>query len=863
MNIKKLSLYNSANTPMFGKNETPKTEEIEIISTRKAKPVFDINKELANQTFIRPLPPKGHIVRDGILDAPKSYFQDVKTDLVALSSAAKGDANDHQLGKLNDLGLKVGGLAIASYLFSVKKAPVTKWMEFVGLGSFLGSMALWPKLALELPCRMLHGFNPFMQYEDSRGCKKPFFQDNQYIPFDILTDKDINRIGNKLNVPENLFNRRDAVQEKMRQIALQNNTMWMLTAGFATPVMSALICNTVEPYVDNVQNFFLNNRLDKLLSNFNDMVTKYKTDDIIKKMDTVIATYDGQPITEEVIAKLVNVISSSTDPNVQIGITKDLKEMFQNGQYRISEIMVKPLQKHISETLKYAADKRVLPQNLKEIIPTEEQIIDKLATEHYFTRNLDELDLDQLRRDLTDVIAKNFQKAEHDGSSIDTFTKDTILNALTDFENPHFKEVDNVLKSSPAVILDTQAKTTLRNIAKITTRFVAENRVLSEYSYKRLAQAPNTSKAKFWNDTVDFVIKTLNITPEEIKNTRYDRTLVGKLFNEKVWKFATLNNEEYEKFVEKLVNKIAQINKDLKPDELTGRYLEQLKKSLEGASDSFNQAGFKHTAKKLFDKNSNGAGTLYGVSKAFVEDNLSNVKNTFAAILNKANVYRTIFKDPEMNFIDGSSIPKEVKEEIMAMVEYLTTEGRIADYSVKLEFLRNLTPDNTLGKIDIVEGKGVKYAFYNAEKIEREGTFIPNDENFFRRVMKTLFDAPVNSETAQVLSKYPFVDKMFKDYRKNMYNEVGNYNNFMYPDKIIATPCADGSCYTKKTPKFMSNATGTALDEMLTNTCRQKYNTTKWLKMFGGFGAGLLAFTVLTQFFFGRGRKPHDNKRVA
>lgn len=863
MNITKLGLYNSANTPAFGTDSAPKTEEIEIISTRKAKPVFDINKELANQTFIRPLPPNGHIVRGGILDAPKSYFQDVKTDMVALSNAIKGDANDHQLGKLNDLGLKVGGLAIASYLFSVKKAPVSKWMEFVGLGSFLGSMALWPKLALEFPCRMLHGFNPFMQYEDSRGCKKQFFQDNQYIPFDILSDKDINRIGNKLNVPENLFNRRDAVQEKMRQIALQNNTMWMLTAGFATPVMSALICNTVEPYVDNIQNFFLNNKLDKLLSNFNDVVASYKTDNVIKAMDALITTYEGQPITGEVIGKLTDIISSKADPNVKIGIVKDLEEMFQNGQYRISEIMIKPLQKHITEALEYSAGKKVLTQNLKEIIPTEQQIIDKLNSENYFTRNLDELDIDQLKRDLTDIIADNFKKSAANGSSIEPYVKDTIVNTLIDCDNPHFKEIDKILKSSPAVILDAQAKTTLRDIAKITTQFVAENSVLNEYSYKRLAQAPNTSKAKFWNDTVDFMIKTLNITPEEIKNTRYDRTLVGQLFNEKVWGFATLNNEEYEKFIEKLVNKIAQIDKDVKPDELTGRYLEQLKKSLEGASDSYNQAGFKHTAKKLFNKNSNGAGTLYGISKAFVEDNLDNVKNTFAAILNKANVYRTIYKDPEMSFINGASIPKEVKEEIMAMTEYLTTEGRIADYSVKLEFLRNLTPDKTLGKIDVVEGKGIKYEFYNAEKMEREGTFIPNDNNFFKRVMKTLFDAPVNSETAQVLSKYPFVDKMFKDYRRNMFYEVGNYCNFMYPDKLAADACPNGSRYTQKTPKFRSNAAGTALDEMFADACKQKYNTTKWLKMFGGFGAGLLGFTVLTQFFFGHGRKPHDNKRVA
>ena len=848
MKISKINLYNQRNTASFTAEETSRPEEIEIISTRKAKPVFDINKELANQTFIRPLPSKGHIIRDGILDAPKTYVQDLKYDMKALSDAAKGNANDHQLGKLNDLGLKVGGLAIAGYLFSARKAPVTKWMEFVGLGSFLGSMALWPKIALELPCRVLNGFNPFMQYEDSRGCKKPFFQDNQYIPFDMLSDRDINRIGNKLNVPENLFNRRDAVQEKMRQIALQNNTMWMLTAGFATPVMSALICNRLEPIVDNVQNFFLNKKLDKLLSNFNDYSTKYKTDDIQKNLDKFLAAHANKPISDETVSLLTDVLTAEMDPNVKIGVRKDLQKLLETTAYELRETSVKPIQQSVSDMLKYAAGKRILPQNLKEIIPSEEQIMKKFRENKYFDGTLTELDLDQVKRDLIDIVSENIANAESSGSSIDVAAKDALIESLFDIENPAFSKTEKLLRSTPVKTLDENMKRTLQGFAKQASLFSAENRVLSEYSYKRLAQAPNTSKAKFWNDTLESVVKLLGITSEEIKDTRYDRTLVGELFNQKIWQFATSDSAAYEKFVESLAGKIAQIDKNLKPEELTGKYIEQLKKSLENSAENFRKLGFENTAKKLYVKSGNQAGTLYGISKAFVEDNLSNVKNTFSAILNKAAVYRLVFKDPEMSFIDGANIPKEVKEEILAMVEYLTTEGRIADYSVKFEPLRNLHPDQTKGKVDIIEGKGVKYAFYDAQKLAEKGTFIPSDDYFFRRVMKTLFDAPITSETSQILSKYPAVDKMLKDYRKNMYYEVGNSPNFMYPHKnVTGTSTA--------TPKFKSNAAGTALDEMFANALRQKYNTQRWLKMFGTFGAGLLAFTVGTQFFFGRGFK--------
>ena len=102
-------------------------------------------------------------------------------------------------------------------------------MEFIGLASFFGAMDLWPKLALQLPAYLIHGFNIRQKYEDSYGRKKLFYQDHQFIPWDLYSDKEINKIGDRLGIPKDIPNRREFIQEKMRKIALQNNTMWMLT----------------------------------------------------------------------------------------------------------------------------------------------------------------------------------------------------------------------------------------------------------------------------------------------------------------------------------------------------------------------------------------------------------------------------------------------------------------------------------------------------------------------------------------------------------------------------------------------------------------------------------------------------------
>lgn len=128
--------------------------------------------------------------------------------------------------------MKVGGLAIASYLFTKKQTPMTKAFEFIGLASFFGAMNLWPKLFLQLPAYLIHGVNIRQKYEDNYGRKKMFYQDHQFIPWDLYSDKEINKIGDRLRVPKDIPNRREFIQEKMRKIALQNNTMWMLTSGF-------------------------------------------------------------------------------------------------------------------------------------------------------------------------------------------------------------------------------------------------------------------------------------------------------------------------------------------------------------------------------------------------------------------------------------------------------------------------------------------------------------------------------------------------------------------------------------------------------------------------------------------------------
>ena len=87
---------------------------------------LDIKYELSNRTFIKPLPASGKLVENGVFVAPSLWSKDVKYDFNSFNKTLHGQGNDHELGKINDIGMKLGGLAIAGYLMTRKNTPLKK-----------------------------------------------------------------------------------------------------------------------------------------------------------------------------------------------------------------------------------------------------------------------------------------------------------------------------------------------------------------------------------------------------------------------------------------------------------------------------------------------------------------------------------------------------------------------------------------------------------------------------------------------------------------------------------------------------------------------------------------------------------------
>ncbi len=279
------------------------------------KPVFTID----TTGKVKPKEDKAKLLPSRIFGSPVEYVKDLKQDVVNIGRAAKGKANDHELGRINDLAMKLGSLGLAAYLAVKNPLKMSKAMEFVGFTTFFTSMALWPKLTIQAPLKARTGVDIHQKYIDSQGRKKMLYQDPQYVLTDLYSKEDLEKIGDKLGVNKNLPDRDNFIKQRAQKTALQGNTLWMMTAGFATPLMSALMCNRLEKPVNYLieklnlrtsQNAFDNNGL------YQGFLDKLKQRIANARFNKFISKNMNKPLNTEMVSQLSEEIAGRANSAV-------------------------------------------------------------------------------------------------------------------------------------------------------------------------------------------------------------------------------------------------------------------------------------------------------------------------------------------------------------------------------------------------------------------------------------------------------------------------------------------------------------------------------------------------------------------
>lgn len=815
--------------------QQPKMQGQNVQSTQKPKPDFDIERELNNRTFIKPLPSKGRLLNGNIFNAPAIMVKDAVYDVKAFKHAMQGNANDHELGKLNDVGLKLGGLAIAGYLFTKKQTPVTKGMEFVGLGSFLASMAIWPKLAIQLPAYLIHGVNVQKQYEDSFGRKKSFYQDPQFIPWDLYSDKEIDKMGNRLRVPKDIPNRRDAIQEKMKKIAIQNNTLWMLTAGFATPVMSALICNQTEPYLAKWLNNRKNKKADLILTNLDEHSKKYDTHNATNNIENQIKLHAGKPITEEVINSVADAFEGMDSVTAE-SFKADLRELMTSNTHTISKDSTKAISKNLKDIFK---GKPISKDAVDAIIPNENNMFNIFKENNFIKTDADDKALKAISDKILLAIKKNVETYNQNRPEAEQLDFEYIKKLIRSHKvNEH--PIKSVLNNSTSATFSQEIQANLRNIAKAFDAFNAKTNALNEYAVTKVGSAPETVIANYWNNISKDLLTTLGISPKEIEKVRFDRNLTGELLRNKIESIVS-DDATYKKVMKDLVAKVASLDSEIKPSDIT-TYNEKVDTLFNEFGEFLKDKQFSNTAKAIAGVNNNdNVGTLKNIQKSFVSERLSGVKSSFYRLINTLDFYRRIAKN--VNSIDIlKQYPREVREELIELCKIITLQGHSSDNATKFYMLRNPHPSDDMSDIVVKNGK-IENKYFGKGAVNTT-TDIPNDKFFYQRAMQLMFGGKMDKETTEILEG-SIIKPNVTEYRENVVKIIGGENYFAKPRHRISPVNDAGSEF-----KFL--LTGIAPDELFFKAGQQAFNTRKWLKIFGAFGGVLLGVTVLAQFFFGK-----------
>lgn len=833
---------------------------------KKEAPHFDINYELATRTFIKPLKGRGKLLNSSFLDAPANFANGLIYDTKALTGGINGEANDHQLGKLNDIGMKLGGLTIAGYLFTKRQTPLTKAMEFVGLGSFFASMALWPKIAIQLPAYLIHGFNVQQQYEDSFGRKKPFYQDPQFLPWDLYPDDKINKIGDRLGVPKDIPNRREYIQEKMKKIAIQNNTLWMLTAGFATPIMSALICNALEKPLSKPLASMRNSDCNNIIANFNNTVKKANYNEINQDVENIISINRNKTITPSLMDEFCSAMTKGFPQEIANLIKVDIERMVPVDNYVINSNSINAISK--------GSQKALLSQGVPEdivskIVLPPEELTKLFENKGYYGNDYSASDIRKIFSKFVADLYKKITEINKDGEVISEGVNNKIINALVRDEN---NPLITGLKREHGTILNPKNEGIIKGLASAMNNLRGEMNVLDTYILNQLGTAPETTVANYWNDTVANFAKLLKLTPEEIANTRGDRLLMQELLIKRYEDIAA-NPADYKKTVSSMVEKISQLTKlisqiDANENTLNSKETTKIDKIIDSvfinfdknvhSVDGFKDGDMENLLNEMlgFRKNPKAprgeVGATKNMYKRMVGNRLLEVKSSFFRILNSLDFYRRIATGNPVNYaILDNELPRAIKEDVVDLSKIISISGHTSDYLTKFFALRN--PEINAKDLSNIEVKnGRMQRAYKLSEATGGLVDMPQDSKLFERTMKLLYQNDLLKETFDAFGKN---DKdlleEFKVYRSKVLQEVGNAYAIEKGTHTLSN--VGGSS--------MSNAmifriTGAATDEVMANYGKQAFNTNKWLKMFGTAGATLLGVTVLAQFFFGKMKLP-------
>mgnify|MGYP004672652917 CR=1 FL=1 len=830
-----------------------------IDNTKSHKPYREANGTIRTDSDVKPLPAQGHLVHDSITTIPKYFIKDVAYDLKAIKDGFQGNANDHQLGRLNDVGLKLGGIGIATMLAARTKNPMLRIMEFTGLGAFLASMSLFPTVAINAPSRIVQGFDIGKEYIDDQGRKKAVLQDPNYIPFDMYQGEypgeDLDVIGDRMGIPRGIKNRNDLIKEQMRKIAIQNNTLWMMTVGVATPVIAALMCcgleKVISPALENSRNALYNSRISNMLTKTENMssdISKVASNNLSNDVQKILENYKGKELPEAEFKNLVESFTKELDANTSEGIKADLSKILRGNN---SYVLNSDFSENIVRTLKQNVPARNQAILEKTFVLTSEEVNSIISK---YGKSISDEQISNIKQDFKQLFDSKI--ANQNGMSKE---------ALNAYRNEYLELISKNLQSKVSSKVDEAKIKNVVDFAKVIGEFKNNQKILDKCKSFKVEHAPETVLAKSYGKFENTLIDVLGIKFKELKQMRQSEDYAKEVLDKKLQELAK-DDARYTKAVEKLTKVMSEMDVHLDGKSETASHLKDL---ITGIENNYN-----NTAKRL-----SNIGNCNNTIDKLVKEDVSTLSNSLkdkqdlfdlldGVKINKyagAN-YWSMNDEQKLQYAkdNAKGLGSSKNLEISRIVErYQGVRNSFNRILHTLDVYKRPEVQGEYAKNVLAKGKDALLSATSSDHTMKLNTI--NNPEFYKDIMYNIWDrnniqdgTKKGMEISDNLANGD-VKGRFEKYIQRFQDVIANNDiDFTKPNHIInkgATGNYTGSEVTRMS-KFNLVAQNSV--DVVKNAAERKYGNQKWLRIASAIGGTVVGATILAQFGFGKIRNPHN-----
>ena len=821
------------------------------IEGTKLQTYRDANPPIKTEGLVKPLPAEGHLVHDTAVSVPKFWLKDIAYDIKAVRDGYRGTANDHQLGRINDVGLKLGGIGIAGVLAARTSNPMLRIMEYVGLGTFLTAMTLYPKIAINAPSRIVQGFDIGKEYIDDQGRKKSVFQDSNYIPFDMyrgeFPDEDLDKIGDSMGLPRDIKNRHDIIKEQMRKVATQNNTLWMLTAGFATPVMTALICCGLEkliaPAVEKARNARNNSEIEHLLNRTQNMdlsVDGIETNSLQNRIEKIVTNYRGKEIPKVEIDNIIDIMTENVSSELSSGIKEDITKLLRspNNGFSVSDKTTAEIIKNIENNIPNNGNKELIK---RVFVPTEnelKQIIEPLTTEG---REITPENIEIFKSKLKELYASKVAKESaeyHD--FLKAYQNRTVL-----------ENISKSFKKSPVNFVSEETFNSIVDFAKIIGDFKKNEKALDKCQNFKFEFTSETVLARSYAKFEKTLLDVLGIKYKDLKQMRVSSDITKEILDKKLTELAK-NDVKYQEAIEKLSKVITDMDTKLNGKAVDKSYILDLVNAIEN--------NYNNTAKRI---NLLGSNKFSKTVDMLVKEDVSTLNTTINSQEELFDFLNGLGKDknvPKWTLQYAKEHAKgngSAKQEAISRIfdRYQGAKNSFFRILHSMDFYRTEMPTGGYAKEVAEKAKDTVLGATSSNHTLKLNTV--NNPDFYKDTMWKLYGGNINEATTKGMEKSGNILDSFKSYIERFRNVMGNNGiDFKTPEHMVGT----NREYSQKSTTILSkfNLVGQNPIDMVKNAADRRFGNQKWLRIASGICAAVFGVTLLAQFSFGKIKNPQN-----